>query len=62
MPGQTYLQVFKYVNTGGTFYTATEWLLTEAQFAGFKVGGLAESELDAAGIGSGAGEVWSARV
>jgi hypothetical protein len=59
VPGQTYLQVFKYVTIAGPGYMATEWLLTEAQFAGFKVGGLAESELNAAGIGSGAGQVWS---
>ena len=56
--GQTYLQIFKYQRSGGT-YTATEWLLSEGQFVTFKAGGLTEQELNGASIGTGSANVWS---
>ena len=56
--GQTYLQIFKYQRSGGS-YAAMEWLLSESQFATFKAGGLTEQELNLALIGTGPTNVWS---
>jgi hypothetical protein len=58
--GSTYLVLFEATNLGenstGT-QEITVWALTEAQFATFKTGGLTTAELNAATLGTGAGEV-----
>ena len=51
----TYLFVFKLENIGaasGSTQTATAWMLSEAQYDNFKVGGLDEAEINGAATGS----------
>lgn len=55
--GTTYLALFK-VNPAGTARWDA-WILTAPQYNSFVAGGLAESVLNAAAIGTGPGNVWA---
>ncbi len=56
---ETYLSLFKVTNLGGSSVsqTATMWLLRESQYDNFLAGGIDETELNAATLGSGASDV-----
>jgi hypothetical protein len=51
--GTNYLILFKVTNVGGSSGSSVikQWMLTDAQFANLKPGGLTESELDAGALG-----------
>jgi hypothetical protein len=56
---ETYLMLFKLTNLGTSPATqsATMWLLRESQYDNFRPGGIDESELAAASLGTGANQV-----
>lgn len=57
----TYLVLFEVTNMGaasGETQDVNIWVLSEAQFANFKVDGLTTAELQAAALGSTASDVW----
>ena len=59
LQGTNYLVLFKVTNLGGpNGSTNTVWLLTADQFGNFKAGGLTESGLNAAAIGSASNNVY----
>ena len=55
----TYINLLKFTNLGGgsQLHTLTTWTLTEAQFDNFKAGGMLESALNAASLGTGSTQV-----
>ena len=54
--GQTYLTLFK-IDT--VTMTMTAWLLSEAQYNAFKVGGITEAKLNIALLGTGTSQLWA---
>lgn len=59
----TYIYLAKFTNVGsavavGNTASAAMWILTQAQFENFRGDGLTEAELNAANVGSGAGDVF----
>jgi len=55
--GNTHLVLYTVTNLGSSPGAMTQWILTADQFDTFKVGGLTETELNTATLGSAAGEV-----